>query len=97
LISGFSENLNYPSKLYAILELIDEKKMKEQYAAVNFQEKTIAKNPKTRGTLKNKKVATENLAKIAKKNRKSTREIAFLNPQILNINAPLLPGMTIRV
>jgi len=88
-ISGFSENLNYPAKYYAIMELIEEGFVKEQAEPIIFEIRKI--NPLTpRHNFYTAKAEDKNLYRISKKFNINFKQLVAFNPEaVRNLRAGL--------
>ncbi len=92
-ISGFSENLNYPAKYYAIIELIDEGLVKEQEKPVTFDVKEVKQSAPSHN-IYTAKADDKNLYRISKKLKVDFNELARYNPQaVKNLRA----GIEIKI
>lgn len=79
-IKGYSENLNYPAKFFAIKELIDEEFVTEQANPIEFREKEFAQSKSRHNFYKI--VKGDTLFGIGKRFKTDPADIATLNPQI---------------
>lgn len=88
-ISGFSENLNYPAKYYAIMELIKEGLVKEQAGPIIFEIKEV-KRSASGYNFYTAKAGDRNLFRIAKKLKINYKELVKFNPlAVKNLRAGL--------
>jgi len=79
-IRGYSENVNYPAKFYAIKELIDEKFVTEQEVPITFREKKFIQ-PEIRYNLY-KIIGGDTLFGLSRRFKIKSTDIVFLNPQL---------------
>ncbi len=79
-IRGYSENLNYPAKFFAIKELIDEGFVTEQGDPIEFQEKEFTQSKNRHNFYRVAKGDT--LFGIGKRFKTNQEDITTLNPQI---------------
>lgn len=92
-IGGLSENLNYPAKFYAVLELIKEGFVKEQAAPLDFKIKTI-KQDRPRYNFYEVK-AGDNLKKIS---RRFKVDLAMLKKENAKaLKKGMRPGQEIKI
>ncbi len=92
-VSGFSENLNYPAKYYAIMELIEEGLAKEQKDPIHFHIKEVEPSI-PRYNIYTAKYFDKNLFRIAKKLKIDPKKLAEANPEAIR---NLKPGLKIKI
>lgn len=85
VLSGFSENINYPGKFHAIVEIIKENKLD---SVLNNQQRSFLEVP-----LKN----SSTLKDISKAYTMDIHKLLELNPAIKHPGARLLRGLEIRI
>jgi len=92
-VSGFSENLNYPAKYYAIMELINEGFVKEQKEPTHFHIREIPPSV-PRYNIYKATYFDRNLFRIAKKFKVDPKKLVEANPEALR---NLKTGTTIKI
>ncbi|MFA6306434.1 MAG: LysM peptidoglycan-binding domain-containing protein [Patescibacteria group bacterium] len=92
-ISGFSENLNYPAKYYAVMELIREGLTEEQEKPITFEIKEVKQSAPSHNTYI-AKAGDKNLFRISKALRIDYKELAKFNPEAVK---NLKVGMKLKI